>query len=75
MRRNVEVNDVATLMRENEEDVENAEGDCRNSEEINRGKQLDSINSMFTAWIELLVWTDDGRKKPTANVGTFRASG
>ena len=38
MRRNVEVNDAATLMRENEEDAENAEGDCRNGEEINRGK-------------------------------------
>ena len=38
MRRNVEVNDTATLMRENEEDVEDAKGDCRNGEKINRGK-------------------------------------
>ena len=38
MRRNIEVNDAATLMRENEEDVENAEGDCRDGEEIDRGK-------------------------------------
>ena len=38
MRRNIEMNNAATLMRENEEDVENAEGDCRDCEEINRGK-------------------------------------
>ena len=30
--------DAAALMIENEEDVENAEGDCRNGEEINGGK-------------------------------------
>jgi hypothetical protein len=40
MRRDVEVNDAAVLMRENEEDVENAEGDCRDGEEIDRGKLL-----------------------------------
>jgi hypothetical protein len=40
MRRNVEVKDAATLMRENNEDIENAEGDCRYGEEINRGKLL-----------------------------------
>jgi hypothetical protein len=34
MRRDVEVNDAATLMRENEEDLENVEGDCRDGEEI-----------------------------------------
>ncbi len=38
MRRDVGVKETATLMRENEEDVENAEGDCRDGEEINRGK-------------------------------------
>ncbi len=40
MKRDVEVNDAAVLMRENEEDVENAEGDCRDGEEIDRGKLL-----------------------------------
>jgi hypothetical protein len=40
MRRDVEVNDAAALMRENEEDVENAEGDCRDGEEIDRSKLL-----------------------------------
>ena len=38
MIRYVEVNDVATLRRENQEDIEDAKGDCRNGEEINRGK-------------------------------------
>jgi len=40
MRRDVEVNHAATIMRENEEDVENTEGDCRDGEEIDRGKLL-----------------------------------
>jgi hypothetical protein len=43
MRRNIEVNHTATLMRKNEEDVENAEGDCRNGEEINGGKLLGMV--------------------------------
>jgi hypothetical protein len=38
MRRNVEVNDAAPLMRQDKEDVENAERDRRNGEEIDRGK-------------------------------------
>jgi hypothetical protein len=38
MRRDIEMNNAATLMGENEEDVENAEGDCRDREEIDRGK-------------------------------------
>ena len=38
MRRNIEVNDAAPLMRENEEDVEDAERDSRDGEEIDRGQ-------------------------------------
>ena len=40
MRCNIEVNDAAPLMGKNEEDIENVEEDCRNGEEINRGKLL-----------------------------------
>ena len=40
MRCNIEVNDAATLMRKNEEDIENAERDCRDGEEIDRGELL-----------------------------------
>lgn len=43
MRRNIEVNNAAAVMRENEEDVENAERDSRNGKEINRGKLLSMV--------------------------------
>jgi hypothetical protein len=38
MRCNVEVEHLPSVVRENEEDVENAEGNCRNREEIDRDK-------------------------------------
>ena len=38
MRGDIEVNYSATLMREDEEDVEDAKGDCRNGEEIDRSQ-------------------------------------
>jgi len=37
------VNDAAPLMGKNEEDVENAEGDCRDGEKIDRGKLLGMV--------------------------------
>ena len=40
MRCHIEVKDAATLMRENEEDIEDAEGDCRDGEKIDRSKLL-----------------------------------
>ena len=43
MRSDVEVNDAAAFMRENKEDIENAEGDCWDGEEINRGKLLSMV--------------------------------
>jgi len=40
MRRDVEVNDAATVVRENDENVENTKGDGRDGEEIDGGKLL-----------------------------------
>ena len=47
MRRNIEVNDAAPLMRENEEDVEDAEGDCRDGEKINGGKLVGVVYQKY----------------------------
>ena len=43
MRRNIEMDNAASLMREDDKDVENAERDCRDGEEINRGKLLSMV--------------------------------
>ena len=51
MRRYVEVNDVATLMRENQENIENAEENCRNGEKINRGKLLGVVFQKCAPWL------------------------
>ena len=40
MRRDVEVNNAATLVSENDEDVENTKGEGRDGEEIDGGKLL-----------------------------------
>jgi hypothetical protein len=50
------VDDAAPLMRMNEEDVENAERDCWNGEEINRG-ELFGVSALLTVIIDVFGQT------------------
>ena len=53
---NIKVNDAATLMRENDEDVENAERDCRDGEEIDRGKLFGVVYQKCTPCLRGRFW-------------------
>jgi hypothetical protein len=43
MRRQVEVNDVTSLIGQDDEDKQQAKGDCRHDQEINRHQLLDVV--------------------------------
>jgi hypothetical protein len=58
MRRDVEVNNPATLVRENDENVANTKGEGRDSEEIDGGKLVGSKISLFHATLHHRVCSD-----------------
>ena len=53
------MNNAAPLMRENKEDVENAEGDCRNGEEIDRGKLFGMVYEKCMPCLRGRLWMPD----------------
>ena len=53
------MNNAAPLMRENKEDVENAEKDYRNGEEIDRGKPFGMVYEKCMPCLRGRLWMPD----------------
>jgi hypothetical protein len=59
MRRNIGMNNAAPLVRKNDKDLENAEGDCLDSEEIGRDKLLGVIFQERAPYLRGRFWMPD----------------